>query len=92
MAGLVVKAGVGPAVCACLGMTVVFVASLYMLPASIRRRPRDDPKHIRARFLSVMLACTVSVAIVHAFTVQVGVDEACFEGGWREWKVARSSE
>ncbi len=46
---------------ACLGMTAIYVFSLYLLPAAIRQRPRDDPVHIRARFASVATACLVAM-------------------------------
>lgn len=49
---------------ACLSMTAIYVFSLYLLPASIRRRPRDDPVHIRARFASVATACLLALRCV----------------------------
>ena len=45
-------------------MTAIYVFSLYLLPASIRRRPRDDPVHIRARFASVGTACLLALRCV----------------------------
>lgn len=47
-----------------LGMTAIYVFSLYLLPASIRGRPRDDPVHIRARFASVGTACLLALRCV----------------------------
>jgi hypothetical protein len=46
---------------ACVGMTATYVFSLYLLPTAIRRRPRDDPVHIRARFASVVTACLLAL-------------------------------
>lgn len=49
------------ALVACLSMAILYVASLYLLPASIRLRHRDDPLHIKARFVSVIVACLLSI-------------------------------
>jgi hypothetical protein len=34
-------------------VVVLFVDGLYLAPANARQMPRDDPRHIRARLLSV---------------------------------------
>lgn len=52
---------------ACLSMTAIYVFSLYLLPAAIRRKPRDDPVHIRARFASVGTACLLALRCVRLF-------------------------
>lgn len=46
---------------ACLGMTALYVFSLYFLPAAVRRRPRDDAAHIRARIVAVATACLLAL-------------------------------
>jgi hypothetical protein len=46
---------------ACITMTLIFVGSLYLLPQQIRRRHRDDPLHVKARFVSVATACLLSI-------------------------------
>ena len=33
---------------ACLYMTCSYVGALYLIPADVRRKPRDDPVHVRA--------------------------------------------
>ncbi|EWM27373.1 hypothetical protein Naga_100696g2, partial [Nannochloropsis gaditana] len=55
------------ALAACLSMAILYVASLYLLPASIRLRHRDDPLHIKARFVSVIVACLLSIRIFLLF-------------------------
>jgi hypothetical protein len=42
-------------------MAVLYVATLYFLPASIRQRHRDDATHVKARFFSVVAACLLSI-------------------------------
>jgi hypothetical protein len=37
----------------CVAMVVLFVGGLYLAPANARQMPRDAPRHIRARLLSV---------------------------------------
>jgi hypothetical protein len=49
------------ALLACLSMAVLYVATLYFLPASIRQRHRDDATHVKARFFSVVAACLLSI-------------------------------
>jgi hypothetical protein len=49
------------ALVACLSMAVLYVATLYFLPASIRHRHRDDATHVKARFFSVVAACLLSI-------------------------------
>jgi hypothetical protein len=49
------------ALLSCIAMTVAFVATLYLLPVSIRSRPRDDPVHIKARILCVATACSAAL-------------------------------
>lgn len=46
---------------ACLCLTALYVFSLYLLPASVRRRPRDDAAHIRARIVAVATACLLAL-------------------------------
>ncbi|KAM3571340.1 hypothetical protein VYU27_006632 [Nannochloropsis oceanica] len=56
------------ALIACLSMAVLYVAALYVLPASIRQRHRDDATHVKARFFSVVAACLLSIRIFLLFT------------------------
>ena len=51
---------------ACVGMVVLFVGGLYLVPAETRRLPRDDPRHIRARFVAVAVASAASAALAGA--------------------------
>lgn len=47
--GVVVVVSGTQAVVACASMVVVFVASLYLLPASIRQRPRYPTQSIHTK-------------------------------------------
>ena len=49
--------------CACGAMVVIFVGGLYLVPTEVRRLPRDDPRHIRARFVAVACATLASVVM-----------------------------
>ena len=44
-------------------MVVIFVGGLYLVPTEVRRLPRDDPRHIRARFVAVACATLASVVM-----------------------------
>ena len=51
---------------------IVYVAGLYLVPARFRALPRDDPRHVRARMLTLLpstgLACAASAATYAAHT------------------------
>jgi prenyl protein peptidase len=49
---------------AMVGMVVIFVGGLYLVPKEVRALPRDDPRHIRARFGAVSAATLLSVAVL----------------------------
>lgn len=56
------------AVAFCLGMSSLYVAVLYLLPASIRSLPRDAPRQIVCRSCAVAAASFASVAAVAHLT------------------------
>jgi hypothetical protein len=52
----------------CLGMSSLYVAVLYLLPASIRSLPRDAPRQIVCRSCAVAAVSFASVAAVAYLT------------------------
>lgn len=64
-------------------MVVVYVGVLYVIPADVRQLPRDDPRHIRARFVSV--ACA-SIACVGAARWLLDGSLTVAGTGWASWE------
>lgn len=57
----------------CVGMTALFVGLLYVLPADVRKLPRDNPRHIHARMAAVT---TTIVLCCAAARLQLGASGA----------------
>lgn len=47
----------------CISMGIIFVVTLYLLPQNIRKKPRDDPIHIRYRFMAVTCSSLFCVLV-----------------------------
>jgi prenyl protein peptidase len=66
----------------CVAMVVLFVGGLYLVPADVRQLPRDDPRHIRARFAAVATATLLSTLLLG---LQLRDEAAVAEGTFLEW-------
>lgn len=58
------------AVSSCLFLASSFVGVLYLVPQRIRKLPRNDPDHIKARFCGVAGVCVGSVLFLNLFRAE----------------------
>jgi len=48
----------------CFGLSFCYVMSLYMIPHHLRKLPRNNPRHIRARICSVWVSSVFALSVI----------------------------
>jgi len=61
----------------CFFEALIFVAALYLVPPTIRILPRNDKRHIRARFLSITVSSCSALLLLY-YCSEERTDAPCF--------------